>query len=277
MRKVLLTLAVAATVGLAGARADVSYRYEAEFAQYNTGSVVAPGGQINTVNIYLVETVTAGGATSTSRIFTDGGLFGAGVKVTRTSGDGTIRLSTTSPFPAFSANGNQSGNTTVGFAGNGFGGLDNSQDPPAVIAPTINDRTPSTTTQAGLIVNADRGPNAVAVNQLGPQVPAPGGPGVYKLRLGSLNFIVGNQNTTWQVTNYGPAKSTVDQATVDLDFPTAPNNNFTGAANPLGGFFSFTIVGAAIPEPSSMALCGLIASGMGYAGFRRRKTATVVA
>ena len=39
---------------------------------------------------------------------------------------------------------------------------------------------------------------------------------------------------------------------------------------PIGGLFSFT-VGQVIPEPSSMALCGLVACGMSYARYRRQQ------
>jgi hypothetical protein len=265
MRKALLALVVVATVGLAGARADVSYRYEAEFAQYNTGSVITPGNQLSDVKIFLVETVTAAGAANTSRVFADGGIFGAGVMVTRTSGDATFKLTSNVAFTANTAK-----------SPTGFGGVDPA-DKTTPIPPTMNDRTPSTPTVAGLVVNADRGPLGVANTQLGPNLTAPGGPGTYKYLLGTLNILVGNQNSTFKVANYGLVLATVDQATMDLDFGTQAANGYTGAATPLGGFFSFTVVGAAIPEPSSMALCGLIASGMGYAGYRRRKSATPAA
>src|SRR4051812_16238020 len=71
MRRFLFAAACWATVGLVGARADVSYRYITDQASY-TGAA----GTIVPVKLILQETVTG---TSTSKVFADGGIFGAGV------------------------------------------------------------------------------------------------------------------------------------------------------------------------------------------------------
>jgi len=230
-----------ATIGFAGARADVTYRYVTDQANY-TGAV----GAIVPVQLLLQETVTG---TSTSKIFADGGLFGAGVMVNSPGGAIYGSSSTTNDFKI-------AGNATG--TPNGFGGLGT---PPS--APTIVDQTPATANKAGLIINADVG--------TGPQF-TNGAAGTRTILLGTVNVKIGATATQLTITPYGGTSNTITQAGTDLDFGTQAANGYTGAATNTAGNFSFT-VGAAIPEPSSMALCGLIASGMSYAGYRRRKAA----
>jgi hypothetical protein len=212
MRKVLLALACAATVGLAGARADVTYSYVTDLSTY-------------------------AGATA-----------------------GTQVAAKVYPDTVIDANVNRRDpNATFTGTPSGFG-----------IAPTVVDPTPSTATVAGLIVNADITSNA---NTKGPVIKAAENGG-NKILLGTFNLIIGTQNSSFQVTPYGGTKNTLTQANKDLDFGTQAVNGYNGAQTngAANGFFSFAVTGAAIPEPSSMALCGLIATGMGYCGFRRRKT-----
>jgi len=233
-----------ATIGFAGARADVTYRYVTDQANY-TGAV----GAIVPVQLLLQEIVTG---TSTSKIFADSGLFGAGVMVNSPSGALFGSTATTNDFKI---------SPNIANTPNGFSG-------PTGSAPTITDFSPvpAVATKAGLIVNADVG--------TGPQFTS-GGAATRNILLGTINVKIGSTPTTLTVTPYGGTSNTITQAGTDLDFGTQAANGYTGAAtNPLGNF-SFT-VGAAIPEPSSMALCGLIASGMSYAGYRRRKTTAPV-
>jgi len=246
MRKVLLSLACWISVGLASTQASVDYRYIADQTSYagNVGSLV-------TVNLYLQETVTGA---STSLIFKEGGLFGAATVVTRiNTGNATIFgsslvsndfkiLPNTAPSP------------------NGFGPT-----------PTIVSQAPATNSQSGLIVNADVPGNGAD----GPKFSS-GGPGVRTVLLGTLNITVGSKTTTFAVSDYGPTNATVTQLGTDLDatslgLPGQPPAHF-GASDPInvGGLFFFRVVNA-IPEPTSMALCGLLACGMSYAGYRRRK------
>jgi len=275
-------MACMASIGVASARADVSYRYVTDALTYNVGGTAGTNSSV--ITVFLQETVTAG---STSLIFTDGGLFAGGFMVTRTTGDGTLRIPVISgtPQPVITPNTAIGGPVPAG----GFGGQTEKIDPdtgdPFVppqfdpVAPTQLSQTPSTSTQAGLVVNADTLANAQAKNngQTGPLVPSPGGPGVYMAKLGTFRVVLGTQATVFTVTNYGAHGDSITQLKSDLDFSDSWGDNvtqktpYTGASTPLLGFYSFTVGGAAVPEPSSMALCGLIVSGMSYAGYRRRK------
>jgi len=239
MRRFLFAAACWATVGLVGARADVSYRYITDKTRYE-----GVAGTIVPVNLLLQETVTG---TSTSKIFADGGLFGAGVILSSPGGaifGQTINGVPTNDFKI-------SPNILLNPAGFGVG------TPPAA---TQTDQTPFTATKAGLIVNADIGQ--------GP-IPKTGGAAVNTYLLGTVNIKIGTGDQSLTVTPYTGSSNTITMIGTDLDFGTQQANGYTGASTPLGGLYSFTI-GQAIPEPSSMALCGLIACGMGYAGYRRR-------
>lgn len=249
MRKVLLSLACWATISLASARADIVYQYVTDKTTYlgNLGATVP-------VNIFLQETVTG---TSTSLIFSQGGLFGAAVLVNSPSG---------AIFGSFDSQGNPIKDfkisPNVAASPVGFGPV-----------PTITDFTlppaslPSNANQSGLIVNADiAGSGSPPGNSSGPKV-ASGGPGVNKILIGTLNVSVAATPATLNVTPYDGSANTITQAGTDLDLGTQNVNGYTGARN--SPSWNFTV--AVVPEPSSMALCGLVACGMSYAGFRRRK------
>jgi len=236
MRRFLFAAACWATVGLVGARADVSYRYITDQTSY-TGAV---GAKVP-VQILLQETVTG---TSTSKIFADGGLFGAGVIVNSPGGAIFGQSATQNDFKI-------SPNILLNPAGFGVG------SPPAA---TQLDQSPAKATQSGLIVNADIGQ--------GP-IPKTGGVGVNTYLLGTVNVVVGAAPTSLTLTRYTGSSNTITMTGTDLDFGTQAASGYTGTKdNPLGDF-SFT-VGQVIPEPSSMALCGLVACGMSYARYRRR-------
>lgn len=241
MRKVLLAVACCATISLASARADVTYRYVTDQANY-TGNV---GAKVP-VQILLQETVTA---PSTSLIFSQGGLFGAGVMLNSPGGAifGSTDAVTKLPVNDFKIG----GNLAVGPVGFSAGG------PPA--APTQYDQTPAKATQSGLIINTDVGPND------GPKFSS-GGAGVRTVLIGTVNITVPATSTTLTVTPYGGNANTITQTGTDLDIGTQALNGYTGAAN--SPTWSFTV--AVIPEPSSMALCGLAACGMSYVRLRRR-------
>lgn len=240
MRKVLFALACWATIGLANSRADVSYRYVADKSAYLGAAV----GDIVPVQLFLQETVTG---TSTSLIFRDNGLFGAAVKV---NSPGGVIWGTNGDFKI---TGNQA------FSPAGFG------NSTGTAGATVVDQVPATATQSGLIINADIAGTAAP----GPKV-ASGGPGINMILLGTLNVKVGATPESMTVTPYGGSFNTITQVGADdLDFGTQQVNGYTGASNNPLGNFSFTV--AVVPEPSSMALCGLVACGMSYAGYRRRK------
>ena len=241
MRKLLLAVACCATIGLASARADVTYRYVTDKASY-TGAV---GAKVP-VQIFLQETVTA---PSTSLIFSQGGLFGGAFLVN--SPGGAIFGTTTSGTPDFKI----AGNAALGPAGFGVG------SPPAA---TQLDQTPFGPNQSGLIINTDIGPND------GPKFTS-GTPAVRQILLGTVNVTVPATSTTLTVTPYTGSANTITQTGTDLDFGTQAINGYTGAGSALVPTWAFTVSSAVIPEPSSMALCGLLASGMSYLRLRRRK------
>jgi hypothetical protein len=246
MRRFLFAAACWATVGLVGARADVSYRYITDQTSY-TGAA----GTIVPVNILLQETVTG---SSVSKVFADGGIFGAGVILNSPGGAIFGTSATSNDFKI-------SGNALLNPAGFGV-----QATPGGPIAPTQVDNAtagtfgPSSALHSGLIINADIGQ--------GP-IPKTGGAGTNTYLLGTVNVKIGTGTQTLTVTPYSGGNNTITMLGTDLDFGTQAANGYTGASTPIGGLFSFTI-GQAIPEPSSMALCGLIACGMGYAGYRRR-------
>jgi hypothetical protein len=180
------------------------------------------------VDLYLREEVTG---SSTSRIFTDGGLFGAGVMISRVSGDGTI-------------------------AGD-FKIVPNTAAPPTGFGPpTIISQTPATATQAGLIVNGD-------VPAQGPNV----GPGGGQILLGTVGIKPGLETTVWAISNYGGTGDTITQLGTDLDFDTAAENGYFGAAR----FGAYQIVALGVPEPSTGALFGISLLTTGGFVLRRRR------
>jgi len=244
MRRFLFAAACWATVGLVGARADVIYRYVTDKTSY-TGAA----GAIVPVQLLLQETLTG---TSTSKIFADGGVFGAGVIVNSPGGaifgsSGTLNDFKIAP------------NVALQPAGFAFG------TPPA---PSQVDASPANKNQAGLIVNAE-------INQ-GPNFANAGSVATTPTRtilIGTVNVVVGANPTTMTVTRYTGSSNTITMTGADLDSGTQAVDGYIGTKNNPLGDFSFT-VGQVIPEPSSMALCGLIACGMSYAGYRRRNNKT---
>jgi len=229
------------------------------------GTTANPGDSL-TVNLYLKETLTNG---SVSLVFLDGGLFAGSLLVNRVSGDATL-----SDFIG-GANGFIYPNEAP--SPDGFGGK---RPPPsnASLTPKVADSSPSTPTTAGIVQNADVPPIGTTNKQLGPQVAAPGTASSLFL-LGTLNVIAGTTQSTFSVKNYSDTLGGFSISQLKTDFDSSGNGT-AGQGNPLGytytgtraaPLYTFT-VGAAVPEPSSMALCGLIASGLSYAGYRRRKT-----
>jgi hypothetical protein len=230
------------------------------------------------VKIFLQETLTNG---SQSIIFKDFALQAASVIVNRVSGNGTLTNSTgVNPTGNIIENGLPQPD--------GFGGIDPDNDPPSALPPKVAKRElpnaqPNTATSAGLVVTADTGSDGQLHTQLGMQpkdgavVSTTGLGPVYKYLIGNVNIKVGTTQSVFSLENYSDTLGgfTITQLPnkTDLDITGTPTNNpggytYTGTRD--APLYTFT-VGAAVPEPSSMALCGLIASGMSYAGYRRRK------
>lgn len=134
MRKALLSLACFATIGLASASADVTYKYVTDAPLV----VATAAGQVFNINLYLEETVTPTGTSQQSLIFRDGGLFGGSILVVKTSGDGAIGNGT-GTATSFRIAANQQASPNGFGPGNG----------------TASSFTPATATQSGFIINSE--------------------------------------------------------------------------------------------------------------------------
>jgi hypothetical protein len=251
-RKAGLALALIGVIAVS-AQASITYSYV---------ETASSSGSTTTVNVYLSEVLTG---TSSSFIQSNNGLFGAGFGINVSSGNATITgagfntqtLQTISSTP----------NSTSGFGTNGPGNTKNiaTDGSNAAVTESVGSSdshgfgTPNqSTTSSGTTTNL--------------------------YFLGSFTISAGSKDTVFKLTDLNQSPNTqlgngntgVTITTTngyDLDFTDGgsgsglPTGTFTGADNTVN---TFTV--AAVPEPSSLALCGLAAIGMGYGVYRRRKT-----
>lgn len=227
------------TLAVSSARAGVSYSYQTDSLTYS-GAV----GSTVTVNIYLVETLTNG---SSSIITQKGGIFSAGagvnqVNTTTATGDATIGSNAFTFATAFSgpqaAYYNQGNNQNVEFIEN---------------RPTGSTSGPTPDSSGKVLL----GSLAITV-----------GSNATQYILTSLyNDTINGSNSQLGQTDGNTFTVPGSDGGYDLD-STSNSSLYTGADAAPG--FVFTISPAAVPEPSSMLLCGLAAAGMGYFGYRRR-------
>jgi hypothetical protein len=236
----LYVLALATLVTAAStAKADISYQYVTDAVSANGGTITAttPGQDI-AVNIFLRETLTG---TSTSLIAGDKGLFGFGVSLNTISGQGTTINAGAATI-----------NTTA------FGG------------PTATNPTTGNVASQGYLA---------AVSTTATSGPNPDANGQILLATAHLTAGAAGSTTTFQLNTgnafFGPGNTFTFTHNFDLDSTNNASSGggatYTGAATPQGGLFTFTVQVAAVPEPSSMLLCGLIACGGAYGAYRRRK------
>jgi hypothetical protein len=232
MRRILALTLVSVAVFAIRARADITYQYVTDQSAYT-----AAAGTNVTVSVFLQETVTG---TSKSLLASEGGLFGFGVLVTKTSGDATL------PTSGFAVNNAAPPN---GFNGN------QAQNP-----------NPPTATQVGAIANVGNSTTGVTGTVTG---------NVTKILLGTVTITATSTNESdfkVGVNTFAPGNTITNTNAFDLD---QTNNGPAGGATYKGatdtGPFVFTINAAVVPEPSSMLLCGLIACGGAYSAYRRRK------
>jgi hypothetical protein len=232
-----LALSLAALAcSASAARASISYQYVASQTNLSLAN-----GQSQTVNIYLQETLTG---SSTSYIYQQAGLLGAGYQIQLQSGTATISSQTTATGTGatFGTGGNSSttGPVTVG-------GLQTWK-----VSETTNGSVGAlggiTQTGGGLIL-------------LGTET-FTGGTTASVFTLGARS---GNNTLTFN----GNVNLDVSQTGSGTDSQNNPIPAFTGA----GGGLTFTINVAppAVPEPSSILLCGFAAGGMGFGAWRRRQ------
>jgi len=242
MRRILAFTLLALIATATTAKAAISYQYVTSVVGSSGGTFTATqAGQSITVNIYLQETLTAG---SSSLITANGGLGGFGLQLKTTSGSGT----TINSAPTFNS---------------AFNGP----------APEYNP-SGSATTQSYL---------AAASPSAGVQLGSGTGAGANEILLVSTTLTAGAAGTTtvFQLQNggfYGAGETTTQNGDFDLDSTNNQSGNglitggatYTGAATPIGGYYTFTVTVAAVPEPSSVILTGLAFAGLAFVGYRRR-------
>jgi hypothetical protein len=234
-------------LGVAEARASVTYQYVTDSTSYS-----AAAGANVTVNVFLQEVLTG---SSTSIINFDGGLFGAGFLVSQQTGGGNSTISSA----AVSWNTN---NATTGA-------------PPGFGTGAQTSTSPATSTQIGGLVNIGSGsisPNTSNISSVnGTTLPNTITNAVF---LGSFTVKAGS-STTFALQSYsnfsGVDGNTLTPAGTDLDVSgTAPNGEQYIGADSQSPVYTFTV--AAVPEPSSMVLCGLGACGLAWGAYRRRRS-----
>jgi hypothetical protein len=239
-------------------RGDILYQYVTDQTSYSA----AAGGTV-TVQLFLKETLTLG---STSLINAEGGMFAGSVGLQQT---GSVPANPTI-ISSISTNQNPIG------VGGGFG-------PDSGLNQT---NVASDGTNAALIQTVD--PLSLVFG-IGPTPDANG-----KILLGTVTLTAGaaGTTTTFSVTSLantsssnplsgppdggeGNTISVTSLWDLDLDNNGGHNSPFTGASPP--DYFganditnTFTVV-VAVPEPSSLLLCGLAACGGAYGAYRRRK------
>ena len=246
MRRFLFLLAIALALSVpSAARADISYQYVSDQSTYNLTQSTA--AQSITVSLYLQETLTSG---SQSLIVADGGMFAAALSSNRSSGTTAsitaIKENTGSPWTAgsfaFGADNFTASSAQLGVQSPGNLGVASNINPDSTGKILIGTMTLT-----------------IAANATG-----------------TTTFNLAQYNTGGGNTVTSGSSNPTSGSAFDLDF----TNNQSPAT---GGFpvatykgtndnpFSFTVVVAAVPEPSSMTLCGMAVLGGAYSVYRRRK------
>lgn len=222
---------VAATASQA--QATIVYQYVADSNIYS-----GPAGTVTaTVNFYLQETVSGGSA---SYIAKDGGLLDAAFQINRTAGTGFVASLATQT-------------SSTGTFANGLGGV--SGNFTAAGSQWVMQETTST--------SATSGPLGVVTGN------------VTKVLLATGTFNLGTSPTTTLVLkrkNVGTNTQTFNSGTdLDLD-QTLPDGTVIIGAGDVANQFPITLNTAiTVPEPGSMALCGIAACSFGFGAWRRRQ------
>jgi hypothetical protein len=237
-------------LGVGPARAAISYQYITDQQSYSATAA----GQSITVYFFLQEQ----GATPSSGIINgDGGLFGAGFVATQTKVDG----------------GTSGATFTVGSL------AQNKNDPAAGTPPGFGSAglysyKPNTATQQGGLETI----NTQTIAPLTTNISSINGTNLTStianaIYLGSVTAVAGaaGTTTTFTVTSYKTfnhvdGNTLTNNTGFDLDVNSS-NPAYTGADN---NPFTFTITVAGVPEPSSLALCGIVAIGGAFGAWRRR-------
>jgi hypothetical protein len=256
-----IVAAALAVLATGEARADITYSYAADQSSINATA----SGQTFTVNVYLKETISG---TSTSIVGNEG-LFGTSAWLVQNGTPKTGDATLSKWVPNFTNTGNGSQNNSVFLSS----------------PPGANSFNPNTTSSQGFAIASDAVPNNFVASSTTPTgngtavTPTPKNtPGTFFYFLGNLTVTsgaVGNTTTfalkSYDFFNNGTGQMLTNQGT-DLNALTGTDTlgqAYVGAD--AAAAFNITVTTAAVPEPSSMLLCGLIACGGAYGAYRRRK------
>jgi hypothetical protein len=241
----LMSLVVLGGLFAGRARASISYQYVTDATNYN-----AVAGTNVTANVYLEETVTG---SDTSFIAAQNGLFNAGFGTQRT---GTV----------------PTGASTISNI------TPNTQTEPAGFqGPTSQfvNATKAWQLEGTSLGDTTAGPSGTTA---GGSVTTVGGTTTTKVFLGTITLTAGSLGTTTTFTIQ--SKRTLQNDPGDGNTLTFKNGQ---DLDQNGTFGAFTWTGAdsispnntftvtAVPEPSSLLLCGLAVCGGAYGAYRRRK------
>jgi hypothetical protein len=250
-----MALAASAILASRGGAA-ITYQYVTDQTSYSAST-----GATVTVQLFLQETLTAG---STSLINAEGGMFAGSVGLQQT---GTVPANATI-IATISTNQNAIG------VGGGFGP-----------GGTLNQTNVSSNGSNAAFIQTVDDIDFLLGN--GPTADANG-----KILLGTVTLTAGaaGTTTTFSVTSLLNSSNILSQPPggegntisisslwdLDRDNNGGLNSPITGASPP--DYFgandisnTFTVTVAAVPEPSSMLLCGLAVCSGAYAAYRRRQ------
>jgi hypothetical protein len=201
----------------------------------DVASGTGAAGSTVTVNIYLQETVSKG----SSYIAAEGGLFAAGYQINRTAGDGFVSAQAGQIGPGQS------------FAG-GFA--------------TPTGAANSSTSLWRLVESGASNPATSLGTVSG---------NITKVLLGTETFQVGTMNSTFTIgKKTSGTNTTTETSQTNLDIDNA-SLGITGVdSNVTTVTINVQTIGT-VPEPSSMALCGLAGCSMGIGAWRRYKAKKV--
>ena len=258
MRRFAIALTVLLAACAGPAQASISYQYVTDIgASGSTYNTTAANTSV-TINVFLQETLTGG---SQSLINGDGGLYGGGFYVVRSSSTGSANDAVMKVSSLTFNQTDPTSGTPPGFKGGN------------------TSYTPNNTTQQGGIVNIGNGtiaPNTSNISNInGTQLLNTVTNSIW---LGSFTILSGQlgSDTKFTLESYNNfsgifAGYTITNNTL-FDLDSTNNASGGGGATYTGASQNpFTFFVASTPEPSSILLCSVAVCGGAFAAYRRRK------